>query len=308
MKSVLSLLEVLMPILVCLGLGILARKKAVLTQEQNKGIQQFILKFCIPCVLFNSCLQSKLGSESLVTMATLLPVLFLSSLFGFWLRKKVIHYHNVPMLFSAHETGMVGLPLCIILFGASEAYRMGVLDMTQGLISIPVMVILAADTGKNLPIWQIVKRVLLSPMLIMSVLGFALGLSGAADWLDSIGVGPIITATTGFMAQPVSAAILFTIGFNFSLKGEARGKVFRIAGLSLALSTVACLIMQAVLFLVPNVDVKTRWVVLLYWMLPACFLAPGLGKNREEDTVASGVCSLTTIVTLIVFCIIAVFG
>lgn len=308
MENVLSLLEIVVPIIVCLGLGILAKKKEILTREQNQGIQQFILKFCIPCVLFNSCLQSKLGSESLLTMAMLLPILFLSALWAFRARKKKLHYHNLPMLFAAHETGMLGLPFCIILFGAAEAYRMGVLDMTQGLISIPVMVILSASTGKNISIGGIIKRVLLSPMLIMSVLGFALGLSGAADWLDRIGIGPILTGTTSFLAQPVSAAILFTIGFNFSLKGQAKGKVLKITGICLAFAAVSCLIMQGILCLIPNADSITRWVVLLYCMLPASFLAPGLAKNEEESVVASGVCSVMTIVTLIVFCVIAVFS
>ena len=45
MENFLSLLETLVPIFVCLGLGVLARKKQVLTSEQNQGIQQFVLKF-----------------------------------------------------------------------------------------------------------------------------------------------------------------------------------------------------------------------------------------------------------------------
>lgn len=177
------------------------------------------------------------------------------------------------MLFAAHETGMIGLPLCIILFGASEAYRMGILDMTQGLISIPVMVILASDTGKGVSIKTIVKKVLLSPMLIMSLLGFALGLSGIIHRLDAIGIGGIIRESTGF-----------------------------------AFSVAACLVMQGVLFLIPNVDAMTRRVVLLYCTLPASYLAPSLSRNARENMVSSGVCSLLTIVTLISFCVIAAFG
>ena len=117
-----------------------------------------MLKFCIPPVLFNSCLEARIGPENLTTMAMLLPVLFLSSVLAFHARKKKYRYHNFPMLFAAHETGMIGLPLCIILFGTAEAYRMGILDMTQGLISIPVMVILASDTGKGASPGTIVKK------------------------------------------------------------------------------------------------------------------------------------------------------
>ena len=308
MEQVMALLQTVVPILVCIGLGFFARKKNLLTTEQTGGIQQFVLKFCIPPVLFNSCLEAQIGAENLTTMVMLLPVLFLSSLWAFRARKKKFQYHNFPMLFAAHETGMIGLPLCIILFGASEAYRMGILDMTQGLISIPVMVILASDTGKGADLKTIVKKVLLSPMLIMSVLGFALGLSGLIDKLDAIGVGGIIRQTTGFLAQPVSAAMLFSIGFNFSLSIENRKEILKIAGIGFMFSVVACLIMQGVLFLVPNVDAMTRWVVLLYCALPASFLAPSLSRNDKESMISSGVCSLLTVVTLISFCVIAAFS
>lgn len=204
MESITSLLQIIVPILTCIGLGILAKKRKLITAEQIGGLQQFVLKFCIPCVLFNSCLDAKIGPETLTTMAMLLPVLFLCSLWAFHARKKRFPYHNFPMLFGSHETGMLGLPFCIILFGASQAYRMGIMDMAQGLIAIPVMVIVSADTGKGASIKEIMKKVLLSPMLIMSLLGFALGLSGAADWLDAVGIGPIITETTTFLSQPVS--------------------------------------------------------------------------------------------------------
>ena len=308
MERVTSLLQIIVPILICIGLGVLARKRNLVTTEQVGGLQQFVLKFCIPCVLFNSCLEAKIGPETLTTMAMLLPVQFLCSLWAFRARKQRFPYHNLPMLFAGHETGMLGLPFCMILFGTSQAYRMGIMDMAQGLISIPVMVILSADTGKGASVKEIMKKVLLSPMLIMSLLGFALGLSGAMDWLNGVGIGPIITETTGFMSQPVSAAMLFSIGFNFSLNRENRKEIYAISGMGVALSAIACLVMQGVLFLVPGVDAMTRWVVLLYCTLPASYLAPSLSRNEKESVIASGVCSLLTVLTLISFCAIAVFS
>ena len=77
MEKVISLLEIVIPILICIGLGVFARKKALITSEQNRGIQQFVLKFCIPCVLFNSCLEARIGAESLTTMVMVLPMLLL---------------------------------------------------------------------------------------------------------------------------------------------------------------------------------------------------------------------------------------
>lgn len=305
MENVLSLLQTIVPILVCIGLGFLARRKDLITPEQNGGVQQFVLKFCIPPILFNSCLEAQIGPDNLTTMVMLLPVLLLSSLWAFHARKKLFPYHNFPMLFAAHETGMIGLPLCVILFGTTQAYRMGILDMTQGLISIPVMVILSTDTGKGASVKTIIRKVLLSPMLIMSILGFALGMSGAIDKLDALGIGGIIRQTTGFLAQPVSAAMLFSIGFNFSMSRENRREILKISSIAVAFSAAACLVMQGVLCLLPDVDAMTRWVVLLYCALPASYLAPSLSRNSRESMLSSGVCSMLTVVTLVCFCVMA---
>lgn len=307
MEKILPLLQILVPILTCIGLGIIAKRKQLITPEQNRGVQQFVLKFCIPCVLFNSCMQASVGIESLTTMVALLPVLLLSTLWGFHARKKRFPYHNLPNFFAANETGMLGIPLCILLFGANQAYRMGMLDMAQGLIGIPVMVILSVNTGKEASIKEIIKNILLSPLFIMSILGLSLGLSGVAVWLDQIGVGQIIKETTTLLSQPVSAAMLFSIGFNFSLEKEKRKEIFKIAGIKVIFSAAACLVMQGVLCLIPEVDTLTRWVVLLYCVLPGSYLTPSLGRNENENTIASGACSMLTVLTLISICVIAVF-
>lgn len=306
MNSVIKVLEIIMPIFVTILLGILAKKKSTISEEANKGLQQFVMTFCLPCVLFNSCLTGNFGMESVTAMVLVIPLVFLSSIWSFGVRKKKYQYHNLPQIFSAQETGMLGIPLFITLFGVENAYRMGVLDVAQGLIAIPVIAILSADTGKNPSIGYIVKKVFQSPLLLMSLLGLGLNLTGAIDLLNQIGIGGVITEVTGFIAQPVSAVILFCVGYNFSLRKENSKHVFEICGLHFVIYAVFCFIIQGVLYLVPSVDVQTRWAMLLYCALPGSYLAAGLGKTKEESTVAAGVCSILTIVCLFIFCVIAV--
>ena len=106
MEKVFTVLEIVLPIFVTIFLGIYARKKNKVTEEQNKGLQQFIMTFCVPCVLFNSCLTCNMGMESITSMGLVFPIVLLSSLWSFKNRKKKYPYHNLPMLFSAKETGM----------------------------------------------------------------------------------------------------------------------------------------------------------------------------------------------------------
>jgi hypothetical protein len=44
----------------------------------------------------------------------------------------------------------------------------------------------------------------------------------------------------------------------------------------------------------------------MYSTLPASYLAPSLGRSEDDYAVASGVCSILTLVSLAVFCVIAV--
>lgn len=306
MDKIIQVLEIIVPIFVTIGLGMLAKRKNILSQEACGGLQDFVMKFCLPCVLFNSCLTGKFGMESLTVMVLVMPLVLLSSLWSFWLRKKKYPYHNLPQIFSAQETGMLGIPLFMTLFGTVQAYRMGVLDVAQSIVAIPVIAILSADTGKNPTVGYVTKQVFRSPLLLMSLLGLFLNLTGAMKVLDSVGIGGVITETTGFLAQPVSAVILFCVGYNFSLGQGNRKHIFQICGLHFGVYSLFCLMIQGILCLMPSVDVETRWSILLFCALPGSYLAAGLGKTKEESTLAASVCSLLTVVGLVVFCIMAV--
>ena len=305
MNQWMTVLQIITPIFAAVGFGILAKRKNMISAEQMQGLQQYVMKFGLPCVVFNSCYGAKISAEAVTSMALVVPLVLLSSVWAFRSREKWGGYHNFPMLFSAKETGMLGIPLFMTLFGVEQAYRVGVLDLAQSVIAIPCIAILAADAGKNPTVGEITKKVVKSSLLIMSVLGLVLNLSGAAAWMNGVGIGGIITETTGFLSQPVSAAMLFSVGYNFSMGKDSRGEIFRMAAIHFALFAVFCGIMQGVLLLLGEVDAETRWAVLLYCMLPCSYLSPSLGRSEEEYTISSGVCSILTVVSLAIFCVIA---
>ena len=307
MENVLNIAQVIAPILAAVGLGMLARKRGLMTRQDVSGLQQFVMKFGLPCVIFNSCLTADIGAESLTSMVLVIPSVLLGTLWAFRARKKALPYHNLPQLFTAQETGMLGIPLFMILFGTAEAYRMGVLDLAQAVTAYPTIAILSAATEENPSPKSILKNVLTSPLLIMSTLGLTLNITGIGAWLDGIGVRSIITESTGFLGQPISALMIFAVGYNFSLEKGSRTAIFKISAGHFLYFALWGLIIQGILCLIPNVDAMTRWATLMYCTLPASYLAPTLGRNQEDFTVASGVCSLLTIPALMVFCIIAVF-
>ena len=281
-------------------LGIFARRKNLFGTEKVQGFQRFVVKFCIPCLIFHSCLTADIGTQALSSLI-LLPLLLASTLWSFRKGRKKYPYSNLPLLFCCKETGMIGIPLFVILFGADQAYRMGILDVTQAMIVFPVMAILSVDVGSDTSFGVIVKEMLRSPMIILSIVGLTLNLTGIWDVLVEIGVSGVVTETLNFLSQPVSMVMLFCVGFNFSLAKDDREMIGKLSALHFAIFMGICLVMQGALCLVPGVDNLTRWAITLYCFLPASYLAPGLGRNETDFTVASGVCSVLTVVCLMAF-------
>lgn len=305
MQQLITVLEVILPIFTAVFLGMLARKKGILTEEGNQGIQKFVTGFGLPCVVFNSCLSASIGAEAVVSMVLVVACVAPGAFWAFGPGKKRYGLHNLPMLFGAQETGMLGIPLYMTLFGTAQAYRVGVMDLAQAVVAFPVIAILTSDVGEDPTLWQIVKKVLRSPLLIMALLGLCLNLTGAANGLEQAGLLGLITGATEFLAQPVSAAILFTVGYNFSLAEGERGQILRLSAIHFGYYALMGVVCQLVLSLVPGVDPLTRWAMLLYSILPASYLAPSMGRTQRDARVASGICSVLTVVSLLGFCIIA---
>lgn len=298
--------QVVAPIFAVVLAGVFARRKGLFTNDEIKGMQQYVMKFGLPCVLFNSCLGASMGAESLASMAMVFPTILFGTLFAFFVLRKKMPYHNLPVLFAAQESGMLGIPLYMTLFGADQVFRMGVLDLAQTPVCIPTLAIIASDSGENPSIPAIIKNVFKSPLLLMSLAGLILNLTGAKLMLDQMGVLSVITEITSFIAQPVSALMLFSVGFTFSLAADKRSTIIRLCVIHFSLLAAAGIIMQGVMFFLPEVDAATRWAILMYTTLPCSYISTTMGRTQEETEVASGVCSLLTLVSLAVFCIMAI--
>ena len=305
MDKVISVIQVVLPIFCAVFLGVYSRKKALFSQEEIGAFQRFVVKFCFPCLLFQSCLTAELGPEAFSGLV-LPAILLFTAIWGFKVGRKWFPYHNIPFVFCCKETGMLGIPLFMILFGADQAYRVGILDVTQAIVVFPVIAILGAAPGTAASPKAVVKEMFKSPLILMSLAGLTLNLTGIWDWMQSIGINGIVTDTFSYLSQPVSMMMLFCVGYNFTLTADNKGEIFKIVAVHSAMFVVVGLLLQAALFFFPDVDALTRWAMLLYMFLPTSFMVPSLGRTEKDCNITSGVCSVLTAITLVAFCIIAI--
>ena len=52
MQNIVSILKIVLPLIVSLGIGFFARKRDILSQEAIDGMKQFVMKFALPALLF----------------------------------------------------------------------------------------------------------------------------------------------------------------------------------------------------------------------------------------------------------------
>lgn len=305
MEKFFSVAAVIAPIFITVYLGMVARKKALITPEGVQGLQQFVLNMALPCLIFNSILTAKVGAESLAIMGMLFPFVLGVTLWAFRVGKKKYPYKNLPMIFGAQESGMLGVPLFLILFGSANVYHMVILDLTQAIVGHPTIAIVSCDAGDSPKPSEILKKVFTSPLVIACLIALGLNLSGAGTLLLESRIGQVVTEVTTFLGQPVSTLMIFSVGYNLSLSAENRGEILKLCLLRLTIFSAIAGVLQLLLCLIPNITALTRWAMLLYCLLPASYIAPSLGKTEQERTIASGVSSLLTVVTLAVFCAIA---
>ena len=305
MEKFFSVAAVIAPIFITVYLGMVARKKALITPEGVQGLQQFVLNMALPCLIFNSILTAKVGAESLAIMGMLFPFVLGVTLWAFRKGMKKYPYKNLPMIFGAQESGMLGVPLFLILFGSANVYHMVILDLTQAIVGHPTIAIVSCDAGDSPKPGEILKKVFTSPLVIACLIALGLNLSGAGTLLLESGNGQVVTEVTTFLGQPVSTLMSFSVGYNLSLSAENRGEILKLCLLRLTIFSAIAGVLQLLLCLIPNITALTRWAMLLYCLLPASYIAPSLGKTEQERTVASGVSSLLTVVTLAVFCAMA---
>ena len=68
--------QVVAPIFASVLLGILAKRRKLIAGEAVKGMQQYVMTFGLPAVIFNSCLNAAINAQSLISFAMVLPTTF----------------------------------------------------------------------------------------------------------------------------------------------------------------------------------------------------------------------------------------
>ncbi len=308
MAKLFGVAEVVLPVITALLLGRFARVYGIISEKGMEEMKNLLVKICLPAVLFSAfCDMTFTGREAALffvfsgfTLTAFLLGHAAARLLG--LRQGI-----APWLMTTIEGGSIGYALFLLLYGQENLYHLALLDAGNALIQwTVVMSLLSLRSGAKSGLGETAQR-LITPVNAAILMGFICSVTGIGRLLTGSAPGRAVMAAVDFMGTPVSALIILSVGYSFSLKGidlkeagktaAARACIFAVLGLIAA---------RLAGRLFPD-DGMYRSAALIFAILPPTFAYGIYVKEGEESEYLSGFLALYTLLTVAVFAAAAFF-
>ena len=303
-----GVLQTILPVVVMLAIGILCRRRSIISREGVNALKNVVVNITLPAVLL-----SAFATTSYTLMDIVIPLMMflvclaawaLGRAAGKWLK---LPSRFVPFLTTGFEAGMLGYALFNMLYGADRTDEFARIDLGQVLFVFTLYkLLLGMESREKADFGKLLKEMVLSPIIIAIVCGVLLGATGLYRALQPSGLGGVFDACTAFVSAPTSAIILLTIGYDLVLDDIPwldTGKVVALRlVIMLALRTVLVLLLNA---LWPQAGLTAAINVM--FILPPPFVLPVFADDARQRTYVSSALSVSTLVAIAGFAIMALF-
>ena len=299
-----QMLKTALPVFAALFIGVLCRKKEILTREGVDSVKKVAVNITLPAVLFPAFATADYAARNL-----LIPVsVFCACLLALFLGKigaKLTRMRGslAPFLMTGFEAGMLGYGLFGFLYPEELLPRFALIDLGQCMFVFSVYKILLNGRGgaKNA-----VRDALNSPVMWSMVLGVIFGATGLWNALIPSGAADIVLNTADFLSAPTSCLILIAVGYDLSLREIRFGRVLGYVGMRLIVMAVIFAALTLLDRYAFGGIIHTGGLVLML-ILPAPFVLPIFANAGDERGDVASALSLMTLLTLAVFTAMAAF-
>jgi len=304
MQNYALILGKVLPVFLMLAIGVLCRKKDLLSREGISSMKNFVVNITLPAVMFSAFATAEYSIESLWTPMLIFAACVLMLLLGTALCKAFrIPGKLSPYLSSGFEAGMLGYALFALLFPGEPSSAFAIVDLGQVLFVFTIYKALLAGRGG---LGGVVREAVKAPTVWAIVIGILFGATGLYARLTPSGISGVLDAAANFVAAPTSAVILLTIGYDLA-SGDIRWRVT--AKLALLRLIVAGALLAVVLladkFILGGI-VHTGAVILMF-TLPPPYVLPVFADVEEERAAISSALSALTLISLILYMLLTVF-
>ena len=307
MSNIVSILKIVLPLIVSLGIGFFARKRALFSAEAIEGMKTLVMKIALPAMLFGLFFTAEYSVSILLFAATMFTLGFVGLGLGFLLgrfldkRSPMLRYMT-----TGWEVGMLGYALYALLFGTENLRFMALMDFGH------VLFIFSGFTAAlNIRLGcspkESAKALLTNPIPWAMLSGAILAILGVSRALAPSGATALIKSLCDFISAPLSCVILIVVGYGISFSK----KNFATAAVSVVLRLLVCgaLCLAALAFLGALLPISDaiRWAIVIIFLTPAPFILTMYTETEQERADVSMSLSLQTIVSVLIFIGITIF-
>ncbi|MBO7709410.1 MAG: hypothetical protein J6S83_03015 [Lachnospiraceae bacterium] len=306
MDRVTGILNVVLPIIAMLAVGMIARSSGLITQEGIGQIKSFVVNFTLPATLFGAFWSMKFTWREGMMVLVMAAVTAIAFAAGFVVPRLLgVKRDITPFLCTTIEGGSIGYAMMILLTGQENLYHFALLDVGNALIQWPVVMTLLQLRQNNAKTGKEIARSLIRPLNIAIVAGILLSATGIGPVLASTPAGESISSVLSFLGSPTGAVKIMTIGYGLTFSHINWNETLRsVASRALIYCVLGIVVFSLTPLIFPGNQLY-RQAVLLFFVMPPAFNLTMFTINRNEEEYLSGVLAVYTVLTVIGYAVIA---
>ena len=304
----LSVLEMVLPIVLLLGLGTLCRQRRLLTPDGLAGVKSVVSGICLPVVLFNAFFTAHYSLSVLLVFCAVYLGFGAALLLGFALRPLAApHGRFLPFLLTSAEGGMLGYALYGVLMGEQSGFA--VVDLGQTVFAYTAFLgTLTMVDGQAPSAGRLLRNIVTNKCCIGMALGILLGALGVGQWVLSGPAAGIVTGVISAVTAPTSALVLLIVGYELELdRTLLRPVVVTVVCRLMLMGVLLCAVRLVIFRLIPYYRTLEIALMILY-ALPAPFIIPLFADVGGEGKYISTSLSVHTLCTVLLFAAIAAYS
>lgn len=305
-----DVLQIVMPVLVMIILGMLCRKWKILTGEGVANMKVLVTNVMLPVAIFHALATAEYNKETGILILIMLIMLIVSFSLGFVLKPflKGKYQRYLPFMVSVYEGGLMAYPLYTSLCGSENLSHVAVLDIAGLLFgfSIYMGMLGQVEDGGKIDVKKLFSSAIRTPAFIASVLGIIAGLSKIIIILLDSPFGSVYQSVENILTTSVTAIILLVVGYSMELNANLLKPCITTILLRMILQGV---MMAGVLFAVHSLVGDSQIVnlaIITYMSSPATFSMQTFMKDEEGSAYVSTTNSMYCLVSILVYIILAV--
>lgn len=305
---VLQVIQMVLPIVVLLGLGLLCRRKGIFDMKGLAGLKAVVGDVCLPVVLFNAFFTAHYSAAVALIFVLVYAGFGAALALGFALKGLAApHGKFFPFLLTSAEGGMLGYALYGVLMGEQSGFA--AVDLGQTVFAYTAFLgFLSLTDGRKPTAGGLLRNMVTNKCCIGMALGILLGVLGVGQWVLASPAAGVVTGTISMITAPTSALVLLVVGYELDLDKSLLRPVAVTVVCRLAIMGALLGLVSFLLFHIVPYDKGLQIALMILYALPAPFIIPLFADVGDEGKYISTSLSVHTICTILLFIAIAAFS